>query len=39
MEFHAAGFQMALLKFTSLLSVEITHALGCGVLLYGLGTS
>ena len=31
------SFQMALLKFPRLLSVEITHALGCGFLLYGKG--
>jgi hypothetical protein len=33
------SFYMALLKFPSLLRVEITHALCCGFLLYGLGTS
>ena len=33
------SFHMALLKFPSLLRVEITHALGRGFLLYGLGTS
>jgi hypothetical protein len=32
------SFHMALLKFPSLLRVEITHALGCQFLLYGLGT-
>jgi hypothetical protein len=33
------AFHMALLKFPTLLRVEITHALGYGFLLYGLGTS
>ena len=33
------SFHMTLLKVPRLLSVEITHAMGCGFLLYGLGTS
>jgi hypothetical protein len=33
------SYHLALLEFPSLLRVEITHALGCGFLLYWLGTS